>query len=141
MNDAPSDLSTFLAHYAAPDRAPGVDVDLFDGLGIDGDDAFAFMDRFADQFGVDIGGYRWYFHHGEEGWNFGGLLFRPPYRRVTRIPLTVDILGEAIRTGRWPLRYPEHVLPSVRWDTRFNQLLVLAPLVSLALWVWAAWAR
>jgi hypothetical protein len=141
VSDAQPDLSKFLAHYSAPARAPSDDVDLFDGLGIDGDEAFEFMDSFAARFGVDTSGYRWYFHHGEEGWNFGGLFVRPPYARVKRIPITAGILGAAIETRKWPIRYPEHVLPPVRWDIRLNQLLILLPLIALALWVWSEWVR
>lgn len=95
------------------------------------------MDAFATQFGVDDDDYRWYFHGDEDGMNFGGMFFRPPYLRVERMPITPDILIEAIDSKRWPLRYPPHQIPAVRWDIRINQLLVVVPLILLGLWLWA----
>ncbi len=40
---------------------------IFGKLGIDGDDAFEFMEKFSETFGVNLDDYRWYFHNGEEG--------------------------------------------------------------------------
>ena len=115
------------------------DADIFDTLGIDGDDAFEFIERFATKFEIDIGNYCWYFHHGEEPFiNFGAWLFKPPYRRVYRIPITPQVLAEAIRAKRWPLKYPVHNVPSVRWDIRFNQAFALA---IIALFVAVLWRR
>lgn len=135
MSDARSELTEFLEHYSPARHGPSVDTDVFGALGVEGDDAFQFMDSFIARFDVDAGKYRWYFHHGEEGWNFGGVFFRPPYRRVERMPLTASILIEAIETKDWPLQYPEHELPSVRWDIRLNQLLIVLAFIALALLV------
>jgi hypothetical protein len=110
------------------------DADLFYGLGIDGADAFEFMREFATIFAVDIKNYRWYFHHGEEGFNPGGLFFRPPYRRVKHEPITINVLLKAVNAHSWPLRYPTHELPKVRWDLRFNLILVFASLIPAAVW-------
>lgn len=135
VSDTHSDLASFLEEYSGG-QAPSFDADVFDALGIDGDDAFEFMDRFTARFGISADNYRWYFHHGEEGWNLGGIFFRPPYRRVKRIPVTTATLVEAIETRHWPLRYPEHELPSVRWDIRLNQLLIIPLLIPVGLAVW-----
>jgi hypothetical protein len=108
--------------------------DLFFEAGIDGDDAFEFVDAFAAQFAVDISGYRWYFHHGEEGHNLGGLFFRPPYDRVDHIPVTLDLLIKAVELKRWPIVYPPHELPETRWDTRINLGCFVIALASLGLW-------
>ncbi|HEV7352266.1 MAG TPA: hypothetical protein VGN74_03955 [Brevundimonas sp.] len=93
------------------------------------------MDGFRDRVGIDGENCLWYFHHREEGTNFGGLFFAPPYRRVQRIPITPDILIKAIERKSWPLEYPPHRVPTVRWDIRMNQLLLVVPVVLLVLWL------
>ena len=116
--------------------------DIFRKLGIDGDDAFEFIERFAAKFEIEMTNYHWYFHHGEEGFlNVGGLFFRPPHRRVDHIPITPQVLAEAIRTKRWPLEYPPHRLPSVRWDIRLSQVFFLAIIALLAVVLWQRFAR
>lgn len=135
MSDPRSDLAEWFEQFRDEKLPLRGDADLFAQFGIDGDEAFEFMESFAARFGVDADNYRWYFHHGEEGWGPGELLFAPPNRRVERLPITPDILIEAIRTKRWPLQYPPHRLPKVRWDLRVNQLLVLVLLGLSALWV------
>ncbi|MDP3179692.1 MAG: DUF1493 family protein [Spirochaetaceae bacterium] len=141
MSDARSDLADFLQQQSGEPCSLPEDADVFDRLGLDGDDAFEFMDRFVARFAVDTSKYRWYFHHGEEGWNIGGLVFPPPYRRVERAPITPRLLVEAIETKHWPLAYPEHALPKVRWDVRLNQLLIVLVLIPLALGGWRFWVR
>jgi hypothetical protein len=141
VSEAYSDLSDFLREFWGEGGPLRDDADVFDCLGIEGDDAFDFIDRFAAGFGVDVNDYRWYFHHGEEGWNLGGLFFRPPNGRVDRMPITPVILTEAIRSKRWPVRYPDHWLPRVRWDIRLNRGLAILPFVFLALWIWARLVR
>lgn len=111
------------------------DADLFASLSIEGDDASSFLETLFAKFEIDASGYRWYFHHGEEGWNFGGLFFRPPYRRFDRIPITLKTLVEAVETKKWPIIYPAHELPKVRWDLRINLVFVAFILVGLALYV------
>jgi len=112
-------LTEFLKEFGNEcEPLPG-DTDLFERLRIDGDDASEFIQQFAAKFDVDVTNFRWYFHHGEEGFNLAALFFRSPDRRVQRIPIMPDVLLEAIRTKHWPLQYPEHRLPKVRWDTVF----------------------
>jgi hypothetical protein len=141
VSDTRAELSRLLERHTGRKHVPPDDADLFEVFGIEGDDAFEFMEGFAAEFGVDMSDYRWYFHHSEEGQNFGGVFFRPLDRRVQRIPITVHVLLEAIKTKQWPVRYPEHVLPRVRWDIRFNQLLVLLFLLALASWLWSRFVR
>ena len=136
MTDARHQLAEWFESFWGASLPHDGNADLFQVYGIVGDDASDFMDEFAARFGVEDDGYLWYFHHGEEGTNFGGMFFRPPYRRVERLPITPDILIEAIESKRWPIRYPPHQLPAVRWDIRINQLLVVAPLILLGLWLW-----
>jgi hypothetical protein len=94
------------------------------------------------KFEIDTTNYRWYFHHGEEAFlNFGAWLFKPPYRRVDRIPITPQVLAEALRTKRWPLKYPEHKLASVRWDIRFTQAVFLGIVALLIAGFWQRLVR
>lgn len=125
MTDARSDLSEWFEQFWGEKLPSADDEDLIARFGIDGDDAFDFMDSFAARFDVDLAEYRWYFHHGEEGLNLAGLFFAPPYRRVKSIPITTATLLEAIQSRRWPLEYPAHKLPKVRWDIWLNLSLIL----------------
>ncbi|MBP8062628.1 MAG: DUF1493 family protein [Brevundimonas sp.] len=116
------------------------DADLFDALGIDGDDGTDFMEAFVARFDVDATDFRWYFHHADEGWNFGALFYRPIYRRFGRIPITLAVLTEAVRTRRWPIVYPDHIVPGRRWDILINQIFVAAVLIGLAALGWVKFA-
>ena len=136
MSDSCTDLDEFLLQFSGEAHALQDDTDVFERLGIDGDDGSEFIEAFAAHFDVDVSGYRWYFHHGEEGWSLGGLFFRSPDRRVQRLPITPPILMDAIRTKHWPIDYPAHQLPSVRWDIPINQALTVLILVLLGVWVW-----
>lgn len=136
MSDAHAQVSNFLERFEPPTRVMSDDEDLFDALGIEGDDAVEFMDAFVTRFDIDATTYRWYFHHADEGWNLGGLFFRPIYRRVERIPITVAVLTEAVRTRRWPILYPDHVLPRRRWDILINQIVIAASLFGILVGAW-----
>jgi hypothetical protein len=100
-------------------------------LGVLADDFHELMRKFAERFGTDMSGYRWYFHTGEEGPSPGGLFFAPPYRRVEQIPVTLQMLVDSARAGKWLVEYPPHALPRMRWDILINQLLVGGFLVFL----------
>lgn len=141
VNDARSDVAEWFEQFLGERLPAEGDTDLFDRFGIVGDDASEFMDAFAARFDVTCEDYRWYFHHEEEGWNFGALFFAPLNRRVERIPITPNILVRAIEAGQWPVQYPPHTLPRVRWDIRMNQALLLVPLALGMLWFWERFAR
>lgn len=100
------------------------DSDLCEDLGIDGDDFFKLEEQFAREFGVDMNGYLWYFHHGEEGCNVGSLFFAAPRERIQHIAVTPVILLDAANRKTWPLEYPLHTLPSRRYDTGINRVIV-----------------
>lgn len=136
MSSARSDLAEWFEKNWGETLPDSDDVDLFEQYGIDGDDAGDFMEGFVTRFGVNADSYRWYFHHRDEGTNFGALLYKPIYKRVNRIPITPDILVKAIETKQWPIKYPHHELPPVRWDIRVNQLLLAISVAGLALWLW-----
>ena len=136
MSAQHDDLAAFILDHVGTKPPSDPKADLFDKLGVHGDDASDFMERFALHFQVNMDAYRWYFHHGEEGINLGGLFFKPSAARVTHIPVTIALLEEAIAGRRWPLTYPDHDLPAVRWDLRLNLALpvvVALLLVGLAL--------
>lgn len=112
------------------------DADLFDDLGIDGDDFFALEDEFARRFAVDMSTYRWYFHHGEEGGpSIGRFLFKPPYARVKRLPITPELLLASANAGRWRISYPEHHLPSHRIDFIIDRFILGAAGVASVFFV------
>ncbi|QYF86864.1 DUF1493 family protein [Brevundimonas sp. PAMC22021] len=92
------------------------------------------MDDFSERFEVDGADYLWYFHHGEEGWSLGALFFKPIYRRVARIPITLATLTEAARTRRWPVVYPPHHVPRRRWDILINRAVIGVWLAWTAMW-------
>ncbi len=136
MSGARSHLADWFEETWGEKLPDGGDTDLFERFGIEGDDASEFMETFASRFEIDAENYRWYFHHRDEGTNFGALLFKPIYERVKRIPITPDILIEAIESKQWPVAYPPHEVPPVRWDIRANQLVLAISVVALALWLW-----
>lgn len=116
------DIFSFLEKSQGVQRTeifPGSD--LCEDLGIEGNDFFELEEEFARDFDVDMTGYLWYFHHGEEGWNLGGIFFPAPYQRVEHIAVTPAILLEAANAKRWPIAYPPHSLPSRRYDIDINR--------------------
>jgi len=101
--------------------------DLCFDLGIEGDDFFELEEAFEKEFKVNMASYKWYFHHAEEGlFNLGGLFFNPPYARVKHIPVTPSLLLKAVNEGSWPIQYPEHTLPSKRYDVIISQTIIIA---------------
>ena len=95
-------------------------------LGIEGDDFFEMMLEFEQKYLVDMSGYRWYFHHNEEGSpSLGRLLFKPPNSRVKRISITPEMLLESANAQHWNIQYPEHNLPAKRWDILFEKIFWL----------------
>ncbi|WP_139920374.1 DUF1493 family protein [Hymenobacter sp. DG01] len=105
--------------------------DLVNDLGVWGDDFFELMEKFSQKFQVNITSFRWYFHSGEEGFNTGGIIFRPPNERVEHIPVTLEMLAEAAEKQRWIVEYPPHRLPAHRFDIWLNLLLALGIVLAL----------
>ena len=109
--------------------------DIFD-LDVVGDDFYEMIEKYSESYEVDMSEYLWYFHADEEGQNFGGLFFKPPYRRVNRIPVTPRLLSEFAKTKKWSMKYPEHKLPNKRIDITINQILVVVfIIIVLVIWV------
>lgn len=118
--DRNEQLDDFIKDFCGAETLPAPGDDLFEKLQLDGDDCTEFFKAFSDRFGVDMSTFLWYFHHGEEGHNFGALFFKAPDQRVEPIPVTIDLLSAAISAGRWSVAYPPHTLPSRRWDMVIN---------------------
>lgn len=134
MIDPRTAAAEYVAGFAESQRLVTADADLFKTFGIDGDDAFEFIDKFARKFEIDVSGYLWYFHHGEEGFGLGQFFFKPPYRRVPRLPITLNVLADAIETHIWPIQYPAHTPPRRRWDiTADVTIMVVFVLLALTL--------
>ena len=107
------------------------ETDVFSGLGCTGDDFHELIDKYAKKYSVDMSSYLWYFHADEEGQNFGSIFFRPPYKRVKRIPVTPQMLSDFVNEGKWNINYPSHKLPKLRIDTFINLVLFLVVLFFL----------
>jgi hypothetical protein len=60
------------------------------------------------------------------GTSIGGAFFRPPYERVTRIPVTPAMLLLFANSGVWEIGYPAHTLPKKRWDIIINWIAIIA---------------
>jgi Protein of unknown function (DUF1493) len=134
-------MPTLARIYALIERSCGVRVselapgaDLERDLHITGDDFIELMERYSQEFSVNLQDYRWYFHHAEEvTFNPGALLFKPPYRLVNHIPVTPKVLLEAAETGHWTIRYPEHSLPKRRYDILASYGLLALGGIAIAL--------
>ncbi len=105
--------------------------DIVNDLGCYGDDFFELMFDFSKKFNVDMTPYLWYFHTKEEGNSIGGVFFRPPNKRVIRIPVTPKVLVECACAGKWIIIYPEHELPKKRYDLIFNLILIISFIVFM----------
>lgn len=99
---------------------------MLQATGIYGDDISELLEAYSAKFKVDMSGYRWYFYTGEEGFGIGGLFFKPLYRRVKEIPISVSMLCDFANQGRWAMAYPEHTLPLYRMDLLIDKIFILA---------------
>lgn len=130
------EIATFVSEWAGVERSALTEATtLQNDIRLYGDDMFAFILDYSKRFGVDLSGFRWYFHTCEGGYNIGALFFRPPNKRVKNIPITIGMLHEFAQGGRWNIPYPDHS-PGRRYDHLVNVivgfLLFLFFLISLA---------
>lgn len=108
--------------------------DIFN-LGIVGDDFHEMIEKYSETYEVDMSEYLWYFHSDEEGQNLGGIFFKPPYKRVNRIPVTPRLLSEFVETKKWNIKYSEHELPNKRIDLTINKIIIIVFLIVLTIWI------
>jgi hypothetical protein len=118
------ELATFVKEQTGF-RGPLAAVTSLQELDVYGDDMDELLINYAKLFGVDLTGYLWYFHTGEEGLNIGALFFPPPNAKVREIPITLGMLHDFAQKGRWAVNYPVHEAPRSRPDIRVSQLLVI----------------
>jgi hypothetical protein len=90
--------------------------DLCEEFCVYGDDLFVLIESFGNFYGVNIESFLWYFHSPEEASSPFCLLFPQPNKRVSRIPITPELLAEYANTKNWGLDYPTHDLLNKRWD-------------------------
>jgi hypothetical protein len=111
------------------------DSDIFEDLGVTGNDFHEMIEKFAYRYSINMQGYLWYFHTDEEGHGFGNIFFAPPYERVKRIPVTPKMLSEFASNGIWEIKYPKHELPKRRYDFIINQIVVGTILLAIVIWI------
>lgn len=70
-------------------------------LGLDGHDAFEFMEAFAEQFGVARGDFDFHRYFGPEGFNPFTLIASLFSRKPPLVPITVAMLVRAAELGEW----------------------------------------
>ncbi len=96
-------------------------VDIYEELGIIGNDFHELIENYSENYKVDMSGYLWYFHADEELFmNIGALFYKTPDQFVERIPVTPQILANCIETKKWDIKYPEHSIPKTRRDIKFS---------------------
>jgi hypothetical protein len=70
-------------------------------LHLDGDDAFEFMEAFAETFGVESGDFEFDRYFGPEGFNPFALVTALFRRQPAKVEVTLAMLARAITEGRW----------------------------------------
>src|SRR5688572_10048311 len=106
MKYSTEDIISFLIDQSGTDKIKP-DSDMYEDIRMGGDDFQEMIEEYAKKFAVDMEGYLWYFHADEEGWpGLGGIIFKPPYARVDRIPVTPLMLTDFANKGRWDMKYP-----------------------------------
>jgi acyl carrier protein len=92
------------------------ETDLFQDLGVDGDDALELLIRLRDEFAINMDDVQFKRHFSSEPHLFNPWLslslllprrWRWPPWRQERIPVVVADLIEAARTQNWPIGYDE----------------------------------
>ena len=107
--------------------------DLFDELGIEGDEFSELIEKYALSFNVNMDGYLWYFHSNDEGINFWSFIFKPPNKKVNRIAVTPELLLHFANTKIWDVNYPTHDKPTNRADIVYSNLVWLIVLLGIYL--------
>lgn len=132
MNTTTEEIIKFLTERSGiSDIKP--DSDIFKDMRMTGDDFHEMIEEYSKKFSVKMDRYLWYFHADEEGIGFGiaSFIFKPPYKRVNRIPITPDALTEFANKGAWDINYPNHSIPTTRWDLHINTILIGLLIVTI----------
>jgi hypothetical protein len=99
--------------------------DIFEELGVVGDDFSELIEEYSKQFDVRMESYRWYFHGNDEGYNPLAYIFKPPNEKVERIPVTPKMLLDFAHSKEWGLNYPDHDEPTDRRDLTYSNIGLL----------------
>ncbi|WP_024609667.1 DUF1493 family protein [Pseudoalteromonas sp. TB64] len=110
-----------------------LNTDLFNELGIEGDDFSKLIDKYTLNFSVNMDGYLWYFHSNDEGVNAWSFLFKPPNKKVNRIAVTPKILLDCANSKKWEVVYPTHIKPRKRHDLTYSNLFWLVIVLGIYL--------
>lgn len=133
------EIAAFVCEAAGVDRSQVTKAtSLQDDIGLYGDEIFFLMVEYSERFSVDLSGYLWYFHSGEDGFGIGRLLVRPPNRRVKEVSITLGMLHDFANQGRWAVEYPKHELPRWRLDVAIDMVLAVALIGWLVFCIWQA---
>ncbi len=110
--------------------------DLHDDLGITGESFNLIMSKFGREFNVDMRNYLWYFHHPEENaLGLAGLFRNSPSFRVPHIPVTPNLLLQAVELGRWPVEYPEHDISGNNFEITIDRFIALSLFLFIISWL------
>ena len=110
MSKCAADIAALAAELAGVPRARIDRDDLLASPGLDGRAASRFLQIYAGRFGVDMRGYRWWFHHRDHGVLAMPLVALDGERHEIRIPLSAEMLARFAERGRWDIAYPPHRL-------------------------------
>ncbi len=104
-------LKAKIISFVAEERAESAErvsltTRLFEDLGLDGDDAVEFFEKYQGEFDVDLSSMEWDRHFGPEGCNPFALLFVVlGMGSKNQRPVTVQHLVDFARAGRWDYNY------------------------------------
>ena len=107
-----------------------------DELGIVGDDFHELIEAYSNKYHVNMDEYLWYFHSEDEGVNIWSFIFKPPWAKVKRIPVTPQVLLNFATKGKWQFVYPDHKVPTNRNDITYSNSLWLILIIGLCLVAW-----
>ena len=111
MKYSVEDIINFLEDAWGDAKTMHPESDIFNELGIDGDDTDDIIHGYAKKFNVDMSGYLWYFHSGDEA-TAGNPFKSFPFGRLGgRIPITPQMLADFANKGFWDVDYPNHEFP------------------------------
>jgi len=126
------EIRNFLEDYSGIyPESPNTDI--FKDMGVVGDDFHEMIEKYSKKHQVDMSDYLWYFHTNEEGQSIGGTFFKPPYERVSRIPVTPQMLADFILTKKWKVEYPKHEIPKQRTDLLINKIILIVFVIGTAI--------
>lgn len=133
-----NNITDFLRPYFIQQNSINTDADIFDELGITGDDTSDFLEAYSTKFNVDMADYLWYFHTEEETGVINPF-YSAPYEKLGGcISITPRMLADFANKGFWDVKYPEHEFPvkeSIATNVaRYVIVLLIAGLLFFFAW-------